>query len=126
MGKMKPYSNLYLAFAHDQLSDQNWVIVSDEPTDLQTFAQYQLRFQVEESFLDLKPAGFNLEASRLRAPVTLSQLCGVMALKTLFLVLQATHVVASGQRQWVDLHWQRGMSYFKLGWNWIRLAITQK
>jgi len=34
------------------------------------------------------------------------------------------------QGQWhkvsVDPHWQRGMSYFKLGWNWIRLAITHQ
>ena len=96
------------------------------PTTLQTFAQYQLRFQVEESFLDLKSAGFNLEASRLQDPFALSQLCGVMALTTLFLVLQGTQVVASGQRQRVDPHWQRGMSYFKLGWNWIRLAITHQ
>jgi hypothetical protein len=126
LGKTKPYPNLYLAFAHDEPSGQHWVIVSDEPTTLQTFAQYQLRFQVEESFLDLKSAGFNLEASRLRDAFALSQLSGVMALTTLFLVLQGTQVVESGQRQRVDPHWQRGMSYFKLGWNWIRLSITQQ
>jgi len=126
VGKTKSYANLNLAFAHDEPSDQNWVIVSDQPTTLQTFAQDQLRFQVEESFLHLKSAGFNLEASRLRDPFALSQLCGVIALTMLFLVLQGTEVVASGQRQRVDPHWQRGMSYFKLGWNWVRLAITQQ
>ena len=51
IGKTKPYPNVYLAFAHDKLSDEDWIIVSDEPTTLQTFAQYRLRFQVEESFL---------------------------------------------------------------------------
>jgi hypothetical protein len=35
-------------------------------------------------------------------------------------------VVTSGQRRWVDLHWQRGMSDLKLGWNWLRLAITRQ
>lgn len=69
---------LYLAFAHDQPSGEDWVIVSDEPTNLQTFAQYRLRFQVEESFLDLKSNGFELEASRLRNKFALSQLCGVI------------------------------------------------
>lgn len=44
----------------------------------------------------------------------------------LFLALQGVQVVASGQRRQVDAHWQRGMSYLKLGWNWIRLAITQQ
>ena len=126
IGKTKPYPNVYLAFAHDKLSDEDWVIVSDEPTTLQTFAQYRLRFCVEETFLDLKSNGFNLEASRLRDKFALTQLCGVLALTMLFLVLQGTQVVASGQRRLVDSHWQRGMSYLKLGWNWIRLAITQQ
>jgi len=126
LGKTKPYPGVYLAFAHDRPSGERWVIVSDEPTHLQTFAQYRLRFQVEESFLDLKSNGFNLEASRLRDKFALTQLCGVMALTTLFLVLQGTQVVASGQRRQVDTHWNRGMSYFKVGWNWIRLAITRQ
>lgn len=126
MGKTKPYPNVYLAFAHDKPSGEMWVIVSDEPTTLQTFAQYRLRFDIEESFLDLKSNGFNLEASRLRDKFALTQLCGVIALTTLFLVLQGVQVVASGKRRQVDAHWNRGMSYLKLGWNWIRLSITQQ
>lgn len=105
---------------------EHWVIVSDEPTTLQTFAQYRLRFQVEESFLELKSNGFNLEASRLRDKFALSQLCGAIALTMLFSVLQGVQVVAAGQRRQVDAHWKRGMSYLKLGWNWVRLAITHQ
>jgi hypothetical protein len=126
VGKTKPYPNVDLAFAHDQQSGEDWIIVSDEPATLQTFAQYRLRFQVEESFLDIKSNGFNLEASRLRDKFALCQLCGVIALAMLFLVLQGVQVVASGKRRQVDAHWKRGMSYLKLGWNWIRLAITQQ
>ena len=81
---------------------------------------------MEESFLDLKSNGFNLEASRLRNQFALSQLCGVIALTTLFLVLQGTQVVATGKRRLVDAHWNRGMSYLKLGWNWVRLALTRQ
>lgn len=44
----------------------------------------------------------------------------------LFLVRQGVQVVASGKRRQVDAHWKRGMSYLKLGWNWVRLAITQQ
>jgi hypothetical protein len=126
IGKTNPFVNVYLAFAHDKLSGEDWTIVSDEPTTLQTFAQYRLRFQVEESFLDLKSNGFNLEASRLRDKFALSQLCGVIALTMLFLILQGVQVVVSGKRRQVDPHWKRGMSYLKLGWNWIRLAITHQ
>lgn len=50
----------------------------------------------------------------------------MIALTTLFLVLQGVQVVASGKRRQVDAHWQRGMSYLKLGWNWIRLAIIHQ
>lgn len=126
IGKTTPYPNVYLAFAHDQQSGEDWVIVSDEVTSLQTFAQYRLRFQIEEFFLDLKSNGFNLEASRLKDKFALSQLCGVLALTVLFLVLQGVQVLATGKRRQVDAHWHRGMSYLKLGWNWIRLAITQQ
>jgi Transposase DDE domain len=126
IGKTRSYADVYLAFAHDRQSGEDWVIVSDEPTTLQTFAQYRLRFQVEESFLDLKSNGFNLEASRLRDKFALSQLCGVIALTTLFLVLQGTQVVIEGNRRLVDAHWNRGMSYLKLGWNWVRLALTRQ
>jgi len=87
---------------------------------------YCLRFTIEESFFDLKSNGFNLEASRRRDKHALSQLCAVMALTMLFLMLQGTQVVASGHRRRVDSHWQRGMSYLNLGWNWIRLAIAQQ
>ena len=126
IGKTNPYPNVYLAFAHDKPTNEDWTIVSDEPTTLQTFAQYRLRFQVEESFLDLKSNCFNLEVSRLRDKFALTQLCGVIALTMLFLVLQGSQVVASGKRRFVDSHWNRGMSYLKLGWNWIRLAITKQ
>ena len=126
IGKTRPYCDVYLAFAHDQQSGEDWVIVSGQATTLQTFAQYRLRFGVEESFLDLKSNGFNLEASRLRDKFALYQLCGVIALTTVFLVLQGRQVVAIGKRRLVDTHWNRGMSYLKLGWNWVRLAMTRQ
>ncbi|NKB15921.1 MAG: transposase [Sphingomonadales bacterium] len=45
---------------------------------------------------------------------------------TLFLVLQGTQVVIEGNRRLVDAHWKRGMSYLKLGWNWVRLSLTRQ
>lgn len=38
----------------------------------------------------------------------------VIALTTLFLVLQGVRVVSSSQRRQVDAHWERGMSYLKM------------
>jgi hypothetical protein len=39
IGKTRPYVGVYLAFTHDHHSREDWVIVTDEPTTLQTFAQ---------------------------------------------------------------------------------------
>ncbi|MFQ5796067.1 MAG: transposase [Candidatus Bipolaricaulia bacterium] len=102
-----------------------WVVVSDEPTDLETFEEYGLRFDIEENFLDDKSNGFQLESSEVREAQALSRLCFVMAMTTLYLVSQGTEVVAQGKRRWVDPHWFRGSSYLKIGWNWIKRALMQ-
>lgn len=44
----------------------------------------------------------------------------------LFLVRQGTQVVALGKHLTALAHWPRGMSDLKLGWHWVRLAITQQ
>ena len=31
---------------------------------------------------------------------------------------QGVEVVRAGQRRWVDAHWFRGNSYFRIGWDW--------
>ena len=48
-----------------------------------------------------------------------------MAMAALFLVLQAVKVVENGWRHWVDPHWHRGMSYFRIGHSWIHLSLTE-
>jgi len=75
--------------------------------------------------LDDKSNGFDLESSRLRSAPALSRLCLVMALTTLFLTAQGLAVANSGYRRLVDPHWFRGLSYLKIGWNWIHTAITK-
>ena len=42
---------------------EDWVIVSNAPTTPQIFTQYRLKFQVEESFLNLKSNGFNQQVA---------------------------------------------------------------
>jgi hypothetical protein len=34
-------------------------------------------------------------------------------------------VVTQGRRRWVDAHWFRGQSYLKIGWNWVKLALSR-
>lgn len=99
---------------------QLWLAVSDESASLQTFREYSERFQIEEELLDEKSNGFQLERSEIRSVPALSRLCLVLAVSTLLLSVQGQHVVSSGKRRWVDMHWKRGKSYFRIGWNWLK------
>lgn len=121
----KRFGAVHLALAKPLGTKEDWLIVSDQPTDLSTFDEYGLRFDIEENFLDDKSSGFQLEASLFRSAEALSRLCLVLAVATLFLVCQGTEVVESGKRRWVDAHWFRGNSYLKIGWKWVRRALIK-
>ena len=123
--KTHALNGLHLALARDPLSRQVWMVVSDEPTTLQTFREYGERFQIEEELLDEKSNGFQLERSEIRCASALSRLCFVMAVATLLLTVQGQQVVASDKRRWVDAHWQRGSSYLRMGWNWLKGVLHQ-
>jgi hypothetical protein len=118
------FGPVHLALAKPHGLQEEWLIVSDQPTDVTTFDEYGLRFEIEESFLDDKSNGFQLESSLIRSAEALSRLCLALAFATLFLVCQGTAVVESGQRRWVDPHWFRGSSYFKIGWRWVQRALV--
>lgn len=118
--KTRPLPNVNVALGRDPVSRQLWLVASDEPVSLQTFREYGERFQIEEELLDEKSNGFQLERSEIRSVPALSRLCLVLAVTTLLLSVQGQHVVASGKRRWVDAHWERGNSYFRIGWNWLK------
>lgn len=123
--KTHPIADLNLALGRDPLSRQIWLVATDEPASLQTFRQYSERFQIEEELLDEKSNGFQLERSEIRSAPALSRLCFVLAVATLLLTVQGQEVVASGKRRWVDAHWLRGNSYFRIGWNWVKGCLHQ-
>ena len=50
--KTHALDGLHLALARDPLSRQVWMVVSEQPTSLQTFREYSERFQIEEELLD--------------------------------------------------------------------------
>lgn len=120
------FGPVHLALAHVQTPNgfEEWAIVSDDPTDLRTFDEYGLRFDLEENFLDDKSAGFQLEAGEIRNADALNRLGLILATATLYLVSTGTAIVSLGLRHFVDPHWQRGLSYFQIGWRWIRHALA--
>ncbi len=51
-------------------------------------------------------SGFQLESSKLRCPEALNRLFLILAVATLFLVVQGTEVVAKNKRKLVDPHYE--------------------
>jgi Transposase DDE domain len=121
----KRYGPVHLAVARPWQGQDVWYVLSDERTDEKTFKEYGLRFDIEENFLDDKSNGFQLESSLIRSAQALTRLCLVLALTTLYLVAQGVEVVKHGKRRWVDPHWFRGQSYLKIGWNWVKGALSR-
>jgi hypothetical protein len=117
---------VHLALAHVQTRNgyEEWAILSDDPTDLYTLDEYGLRFDLEENFLDDKSAGFQLESGEIRDVEALSRLGLILATATLYLVSTGTAVVTLGLRTHIDTHWHRGLSYFQIGWRYIRHALA--
>lgn len=120
-----PDVHLALGTPEDQPTDP-WYIVSDEPTSIKTFTEYGLRFDIEENFLDDKSNGFDVEASRLDDPAALERLFLVLAVATLYFTSIGVGVVRTKLRRWVDTHWNRGASYLKIGWKWLRQQVRRQ
>ena len=119
------FGPISLAIAKHDSTKEEWIVASNEPTSVETFDEYGLRFDIEENFLDDKSNGFQLESSMIRSAQALERLCLVLALATLYLVSQGTAVVDAGDRRLVDPHWYRGHSYLKIGWKWVKRASIQ-
>ena len=118
------YGPIHLALAWSEKPETDaWYIASDEPTDDETLAEYGRRMDIEEELRDDKSGGFQLEETGLRDAESISRLLLVMSVACLHVVSLGTFVVASGLRQSVDGHWARGLSYFQIGWRWLRHSL---
>jgi hypothetical protein len=117
------YGPLHLALAWAKEAKEAWYLASDEPTEDTTLAEYGRRMEIEEELLDDKSGGFQLEATELNDAASVSRLLLVMSVAYLHTVSLGTFVVAHGLRESVDGHWARGLSYFQIGWRWLRQAL---
>lgn len=109
------YGPVHLAIWHPPGARDPWFIVSNYPCSKDIFDEYAQRFQIEEGFLDLKSAGFDLESTHLRDTTALSGLIFLLALCSIFLFSEGASLVEEGERQAVDPHHRRRLSYFQLG-----------
>jgi hypothetical protein len=119
------YGPVHLALGYSPDGKERWYVASDEPVSIETFQEYGLRTDIEENFLDDKSNGFQLESSQIRSAEGLERLCMILAVATLYLVSQGEEVVRRGKRRLVDPHWFRGSSYLKIGWKWVKTALSR-
>lgn len=124
--KKQWYGPVHLVFGRNNVNGEFWAIVSDEPTTLQSFQEYGLRFDIYENFLDDQSNGWNVHKSEVRSCCALSRLWFVLAVATLYVTAQGVEVVERGKRRWVDPHWFRGNSYFRIGWDWVKSALENR
>ena len=116
------FGPVHVALGRPSDGPEQWQVVSDEPTGIETFAE---RFQIEEGFLDEKSGLFGLEDSKLRDAASLERLLLVLAVATLLLVSEGVQIVQSGDRRVVDPHWQRALSYLKIGLRSVQYALSR-
>ena len=102
-----------------------WAVITDEEPSLQTLRHYSSRFCVEELFLDSKSGAFELEDSRLRHTEALKRLYLIAAVALLYATTTGMTVQIAGLRTTVDPHWQRGLSYLKIGLRYLRGVINK-
>jgi len=124
MGALGDFFQLYLANPEDD--EDPWYIISNAPTGLSTLDEYALRFDIEEGFLDDKSGGFQAESTKLDDAQAIARLFLVLAVATLHFTSVGVEVVNQKKRRWVDTHWDRGMSYLKIGWRWLRQQFRKK
>ena len=117
------YGKVHVILGRNNVNGELWAIVSNKKTTLQTFAEYGLRFDIEANFLDDQAGGWNVQRSMIRDVCALSRLWFILSVATLYVSAQGVEVVRIGKRRWVDTHWFRGNSYFRIGWDWVKAAL---
>lgn len=114
-----------LALASVPSAKENWAIITDMSPSLEIFWQYGLRFRTEHLFLDSKSGVFQWESSCLCSAPRLERLYLVVAVAILFATLTGMAVEQAGLHRCVDAHWQRSLSYLKIGFRWLRAVVHQ-
>ena len=115
----------HLALGRPSGTREDWIIISNDPTTLETFDEYGQRFCIEENFLDDKSNGFCWAKSRITRPAAIDRQVLIMALATVYLSNQGAQVEHLGKRRLVDGHTHRGRSYLKIGYHWIIQALIK-
>ncbi len=115
--------NLLLARPGGIAASEPWYLVSNLDPTLDLVWVYGQRFCCEQLFRDQKSGIFQLERSGLRAAARIDRLLFVVAIAVLAGSLQGYAVSLNGQRRLVDAHWRRGLSFVRIGLQWLQQSV---
>ena len=108
-------ANLLLAFPTGLAVAEPWYLVSNADPTLDLVWAYGQRFCCEQLFRDQESGIFQLESSGPRDPQRIDRLLLVVAIAVLVGSLQGYAVSLAGKRRRVDPHWQRDLSFVRIG-----------
>jgi hypothetical protein len=116
--------NLVIAHPTGLPVEEPWHLISNAEPSLDLVWSYAQRFCCEQLFRDQKSGVFQLESSGLREPERIHRLLLVIAIAVLAGSLQGYALSLVGLRRQVDPHWQRGMSFLRIGLAALQLAVA--
>jgi hypothetical protein len=116
--------NLLLARPTGLSTNDPWYLVTSAELCLDLVWTYGHRFCCEQLFRDQKSGVFQLESSRIRDPERLNRLLLVLSIGVLIGSLQGFAVSLSGQRNQVDAHWERCLSFLRIGLSWMQQCVA--
>jgi hypothetical protein len=116
--------NLVIAHPTGLPVEEPWYLISNAEPSLELVWSYAQRFCCEQLFRDQKSGIFQLENSGLRDAERLDRLLLVVAIAVLVGSLQGYALSLAGLRRQVDPHWQRGMSFLRIGLAALQMAMS--
>lgn len=103
--------------------DEPWYLASSRAVGAHTLRRYRIRAWTEALYGDMKRHGFDLEATRIRAPARLERLVLGVCWAYVWLIALGSLVVKRGWRHLVDRSDRRDRSYFRIGWDYLEHCL---
>jgi len=100
-------------------SQEPWYVLSADVASIEVFMDYARRFGIEEGFRDEKSGGCGLESGRIRDARKLERLLLVISTAQIIAVSEGMSATLEGEREEVDPHKIRNLSFFQIGLRWI-------
>jgi hypothetical protein len=107
-------------------SQEPWYVLSADAARTEVFMEYARRFGIEEGFRDEKGGGCDIEAGRIRDPQKLERLLLVTSTALFVAVSEGMSATLEGEREKVDPHRLRSLSYFQIGLRWILICLMHE